>query len=62
MTSNNKNLLHFANKFADISRDILKKKYLKSFKVQEKPDGSFVTNIDKEIELIFRENLKKKIS
>ena len=60
MTSNNKNLLHFANKFADISRDILKKKYLKSFKVQEKPDGSFVTNIDKEIELIFRENLKKK--
>ena len=53
-------LLEFANSFADISKEILKKKFQKSFDVEKKPDGSYVTNIDKEIELIFREKVKKK--
>ena len=52
-------LLKFANSFADISGNILKKKFSKNFKIQEKKDGSFVTNIDKEIELKFREKLQK---
>ncbi len=54
-----RNLLKFANIFADVSNNILKKKYLKPHKVEEKNDGSFVTNADKEIESKFRESLKK---
>lgn len=49
----------FANLFADQSRIILKNKFLKTFKVEEKNDGSFVTNIDKEIEIKFRKILKR---
>ncbi len=53
-------LLKFANSFADKSRLILKNNYLKSFEVKKKNDGSFVTNIDKEIESLFRKLLKNK--
>ncbi len=53
------NLLKFANSFADSSKDFLKNKFQKQFRIEEKKDGSFVTNIDKEIELDFREKLKK---
>ena len=60
MPIENFDLLEFANSFADISKEILKKKFQKSFDVEKKPDGSYVTNIDKEIELIFREKVKKK--
>jgi len=53
-------LLSFANGFADRSRNILKKKFLEPFNIEEKEDGSLVTEIDKEIELIFRESLSSK--
>ncbi len=59
MNTTVQDLLKFANSFADLSGDILKKKFFKHFKIQEKKDGSFVTSIDKEIELRFREELKK---
>ena len=49
-----KELIRIANSFADKSRKILKKNYLKRTDVEEKKDGSFVTNVDKEIELLFR--------
>ncbi|MEE2694876.1 MAG: inositol monophosphatase family protein [Pseudomonadota bacterium] len=55
-------LLRFANTFADKSRSILKKNYFKNFKIEEKKDGSLVTEIDKEIELLFRKELKKRFS
>ena len=60
MLIKNFDLLEFANSFADISKEILKKKFQNSFDVEKKPDGSYVTNIDKEIELIFREKVEKK--
>ena len=53
-------LLKFANSFADKSSEILKKNYFKKFSIEEKNDGTLVTNIDKEIELLFRNHLKKK--
>ncbi len=59
MRVSDKDLINFANSFADKSRTILNKSYLKNNDVEEKKDGSFVTNIDKEIELLFRKNLKK---
>ena len=46
-------LLHFANSFANKSKKILKTKYLKNFNVT-KLDGSFVTDIDQEIESLFK--------
>ena len=49
MLIKNFDLLEFANSFADISKEILKKKFQNSFDVEKKPDGSYVTNIDKEI-------------
>ena len=52
-------LLNFANSFANQSREILKKKYFKNFKIEQKIDGSLVTDIDKKIELLFRKKLKK---
>ena len=55
-------LLKFAFEFANQSKKILKNNYFKKFSVEEKDDGSLVTNIDKEIEEGFREKLKKKIS
>ena len=58
MNTKIQDLLKFANSFADLSRKILQKNFLSQFKVQAKKDGSFVTNIDKEIELKFREKLK----
>ncbi len=60
MNSNHVKLLEFANSFANQSRKILKKNYLKKFRVEEKKDGTHVTNIDKEIEILFREKLKRK--
>ncbi|MFL2660717.1 MAG: inositol monophosphatase family protein [Alphaproteobacteria bacterium] len=53
-------LLSFANFFADKSRKILKKKFFEPLKIEEKEDGSLVTDIDKEIELMFKENLNSK--
>ncbi|MAZ07627.1 MAG: hypothetical protein CMM99_04110, partial [Rickettsiales bacterium] len=53
-------LLNFANSFADLSGKILKNNFLKKITIDEKNDGSFVTNIDKEIEHKFRTKLKKK--
>ena len=60
MKLNNVELLKFANSFADISGSILKKSYFKKFKIEEKIDGSLVTEIDKKIESKFRNFLKKK--
>ena len=53
-------LLHFANSFADKSKKILKRKYLKNFNVKKKIDGSFVTDVDQEIESLFKKLLSKK--
>ena len=60
MKLKNNELLEFAFNFADISKNILEKNYFKHFNVEEKNDGSLVTNIDKEIEEKFRKYLKKK--
>ena len=60
MEIKNIELLKFAYNFADKSKQILKKNYFKKFQIEEKSDGSLVTNIDKEIETRFRELLKKK--
>ena len=59
MKLKNNELLEFAFNFADISKNILEKNYFKHFNVEEKSDGSLVTNIDKEIEEKFRKYLKK---
>ena len=59
MKLDNVELLKFANSFADISGSILKKSYFKKFKIEEKVDGSLVTEIDKKIESKFRYILKK---
>ena len=59
MSISRKELLEFTNKFADKSGSILQKNYLKNFDIQKKLDGSFVTNIDKEIESLFRKLLKR---
>ena len=60
MDSSQVKLLEFANSFADKSREMLKKNYFKKFKIEKKKDGTHVTNIDKKIEILFREKLKKK--
>ena len=60
MEIKNVELLKFAYNFTDKSKQILKKNYFKKFRIEEKSDGSLVTNIDKEIETRFRELLKKK--
>ena len=53
-------LSNFANSFADKSRKILKKQFSQPLKIQKKEDGSLVTNIDKKIELMFKESLNSK--
>ena len=60
MKLNNSELLKFGLNFADVSKKILQKNYFKNFDIEEKNDGSLVTNIDKEIEEKFRKTLKKK--
>ena len=50
MKLNNVELLKFADEFANISKSILKKYYFKNFKVEEKADGTLVTEIDKKIQ------------
>ena len=60
MTLKNADLLDFANSFADESRKILRKNYFKKFNIEKKKDGSLVTDVDKEIEILFRKKLKKK--
>ena len=60
MELNNVELLNFANSFADISGSILRKSFFKNFKIEEKNDGSLVTDIDIKIESKFRRLLKKK--
>lgn len=59
MQSQIENFHNFANKFADQSRSILNEKFRGSFTFQSKKDGSFVTEIDKTIEDLFRKNVKK---
>ena len=59
MKLKNNELLKFAMNFADVSKNILQKNYFRNFNVEEKKDGSLVTNIDKEIEEKFRLYLKK---
>ena len=60
MSINLNDSLKFANSFADVSGEILNRKFLKPFNLEQKFDGSYVTDIDKEIESKFREMLKKK--
>ncbi len=55
-----KEYLNFANKFSEVSGNILKKKFNKSFNIETKNDGSLVTEADKEIESLFRDSLIKK--
>ena len=57
-----KEYLNFANKFSEVSGNILKKKFNKSFDIETKNDGSLVTEADKEIESLFRDSLMKKYS
>ena len=59
MYKKNLDFLGFANSFADLSKEILRKKFINTFKIEKKEDGSYVTNIDKEIELLFREKVEK---
>jgi len=58
MQVNTSELLKFANNFADQSRLILRKKFLSSFNVEKKIDGSFVTNVDREVESLFIKKLQ----
>ena len=60
MVDSIKNFLTFANEFADMSGKILKKKFDSTFSVSSKIDGSFVTDVDIEIERLFLDNVKKK--
>ena len=60
MSINLNDSLKFANSFADVSGEILNRKFLKPFNLEQKFDGSYVTDIDKEIQSKFREMLKKK--
>ena len=60
MKLDNVELLNFANSFADISGSILRKNFFKNFKIEEKNDGTLVTEIDIKIESKFRNFLKKK--
>ena len=59
MKLDNVELLNFANSFADISGSILRKSFFKNFKIEEKNDGTLVTEIDIKIESKFRNFLKK---
>lgn len=45
---------NFALSFVEKSGEILKEKFKKNYNVSSKNDGSFVTDIDKEIEKLFR--------
>ncbi len=53
------NYLIFGEKFIDLCGDLLKKNYQANIQIEAKSDGSFVTNIDKEIESIFLKKIKK---
>lgn len=51
--------IKFTNEFLELSGDILKKKFNQSLLINIKNDKSFVTEVDTEIENIFREKVKK---
>ena len=51
--------VNFLNNFANKSSEILTKKFRKKFNFESKKDGSFVTDIDKEIEELFRRKVKQ---
>ena len=59
MSGNYLEFLKFANKFTEKSGEILRNYYFNDFNIFQKTDGSHVTNVDKEIETMFREDLKK---
>ena len=59
MNTTHKEFLGFAENFLDKSSKILVKKFNGKFSEEEKIDGSFVTEIDKEIEGLFINSLKK---
>ena len=58
MNTTHKEFLNFAEKFLDKSSKILINKFNGKFSEEEKMDGSFVTEIDKEIENLFISSLK----
>ena len=60
MSTNNLSYLEFLNNFANKSKSILIKKFKQKFQFESKDDGSFVTEIDKKIEDLFINNVKKK--
>ena len=62
MINNREKFLKFANNFADKSGEILMKNFLNHSKTESKPDGSFVTEIDKLIENKFIKEVKKEFS
>ena len=59
MSESLKDLLEFANEFANKSGKILEKKFNENFSINGKDDGSFVTEVDIEIEKLFIKNVKK---
>ena len=59
MIENFNNYLIFGEKFVDSCGELLKKHYQENVHVEAKSDGSFVTNIDKEIESLFLKKIKK---
>ena len=62
MINKREKFLKFANNFADKSGEILMKNFLNHSKTEYKPDGSFVTEIDKLIENKFIKEVKKEFS
>ena len=59
MKSEFASFVNFLNNFANKSSEILTKKFRKKFNFESKKDGSFVTDIDKEIEELFRRKVKQ---
>ena len=51
--------LSFGKSFLDKSGVILREKFKKNFNIESKDDGTFVTEIDKEIESLFLEKLQE---
>ena len=59
MENNRDQFLSFGKNFLDKSGVILREKFKKNFNVESKDDGTFVTEIDKEIESLFLEKLQE---
>ena len=59
MENNRDQFLSFGKSFLDKSGVILREKFKKNFNIESKDDGTFVTEIDKEIESLFLEKLQE---